>query len=58
MFPIYSERQFSQSHPETEHEYFMRIARNMRDQRARDRRARVIARFTGRRPHHKPSVLA
>ncbi len=58
MFPIYSERQFSQSHPETEHEYFMRLARNMRDQRSRDRRARVIARFTGRRPHHKPSVLA
>jgi hypothetical protein len=57
MFPIYSERQFSQSHPETEHEYFMRLARNMRDQRSRDRRARLVARFTGR-PHHKPSVLA
>ena len=57
MFPIYSERQFSQSHPETEHEYFMRLARNMRDQRNRDRRARLVARFTGR-PHHKPSVLA
>ena len=57
MFPIYSERQFSQSHPETEHEYFMRMARNLRDQRRRDRRARVIARFTGR-PHSKSSVLA
>jgi hypothetical protein len=57
MFPIYSERQFSQSHPETEHEYFMRMARNLRDERRRERRARVLARFTGR-PHHKPSVLA
>ena len=52
MFPIYSERQFSQSHPETEHEYFMRVARNMRDQRRRERRQRVIARITGR-PHGK-----
>ena len=30
MFPIYSERQFSRSRPETEHEYFMRAARNLR----------------------------
>jgi hypothetical protein len=57
MFAIYSERQFSQSHPESEHEYFMRMARNLRDQRRRERRARVIARFTGR-PHSKSSVLA
>jgi hypothetical protein len=52
MFQIYSERQFSESHPETEHEYFMRIARGMRDDRRRDRRRRVIARITGR-PHGK-----
>ena len=52
MFRIYSERQFSQSHPETEHEYFMRVARGMRDQRRRERRQRVIARITGR-PHGK-----
>ncbi len=57
MFAIYSERQFAQPHPETEHEYFMRMARNLRDQRRRERRARVIARFTGR-PHGKSSVLA
>ena len=54
MFPIYSDRQFSQSRPETEHEYFMRMARNMRDQRRRERRQRFIARFTGR-PHAKSS---
>jgi len=35
----------------------MRMARNLRDQRRRERRARVIARFT-HRPHHKSSVLA
>ncbi len=52
MFPIYSERQLSRSRPETEHEYFMRAARNMRDQRRRERRQRVIARITGR-PHGK-----
>ena len=52
MFQIYSERQFSQSHPETEHEYFMRVARGMRDERRRERRLRVIARIT-RRPHGK-----
>jgi hypothetical protein len=52
MFAVYSERQFSQSHPETEHEYFMRMARGMRDQRRRERRQRVIARITGR-PHGK-----
>ena len=58
MFPIYSERQFSQSHPETEHEYFMRVARNMRDQRRRDRRAARHRPASRGRPHDKPSVLA
>ena len=48
MFPIYSERQFSQSRPETEHEYFMRMARNLRDQRSRERRA------ARHRPVHRP----
>ncbi|HEY3766925.1 MAG TPA: hypothetical protein VGL44_17305 [Gaiellales bacterium] len=52
MFPIYSERQFSQSRPETEQEYFMREARSIHDQRRRERRQRVIARVTGR-PHGK-----
>jgi hypothetical protein len=52
MFPIYSERQFSRSRPETEHEYFMRTARNLRDQRRRERRQRVISRII-RRPHEK-----
>jgi hypothetical protein len=56
MFQIYSERQFSQSRPETEMEYFMRMARNMRDQRRRERRQRVIGRFTGHRPHRKPAL--
>jgi len=54
MFPIYSERQFSRSRPETEHEYFMRAARNLRDQRRRERRERVINRIM-RRPHGKSS---
>jgi hypothetical protein len=49
---IQTERQFSQSHPETEHEYFMRLARNIRDERRRDRRRQVIARLIGR-PHGK-----
>jgi hypothetical protein len=48
MFQIYSERQFAESHPETEQEYFMRMARNLRDQRRRERRARIVARVTGR----------
>jgi hypothetical protein len=48
MFQIYSERQFSQSRPETEQEYFLRMARNLRDQRRRERRERIIARVTGR----------
>jgi hypothetical protein len=52
MFPIYSERQTSRSRPETEHEYFMRTARNLRDQRRRERRQRVIDRII-RRPHEK-----
>jgi hypothetical protein len=55
MFPIYSERQISHSRPESEQEYFMRMARNLRDQRSRERRQRFIARFTGR-PHGKSSV--
>jgi hypothetical protein len=54
MFPIYSERQFSQSRPETEQEYFMRMARNLRDQRRRERRDRIVARVTGR-PQRKPA---
>jgi hypothetical protein len=57
LMKIHSERQFSQSQftqsrPETEHDYFMRIARNMRDERRRDRRRQVIARLIGR-PHGK-----
>ena len=52
MFPIYSERQTSSSRPETEHEFFMRTARNLRDQRRRERRQRVIDRII-RRPHEK-----
>jgi hypothetical protein len=52
MFPIYSERQTSHSRPESEHEYFMRTARNLRDQRRRERRQRVISRII-RRPHEK-----
>jgi hypothetical protein len=52
MFPIYSERRFSESRPETEHEYFMRLARGMRDERRRERRRAVVARLT-RRPHGK-----
>jgi hypothetical protein len=47
-----TERKFAQSHPETEHDYFMRMARNMRDERRRDRRRQVIARLIGR-PHGK-----
>jgi hypothetical protein len=39
MFPIYSERQTSRSRPESEHEYFMRAARNLRDQRRREKSA-------------------
>ena len=35
MLQIYSERQFSQAHRETEYEYFMRMASGMRDQRRR-----------------------
>jgi hypothetical protein len=49
---IHSERQFAQSRPETEHEYFTRIARNMRDERRRERRRQVIAKLIGR-PHGK-----
>ena len=49
---IHSERQFAQSRPETEHDYFMRLARNMRDERRRERRRQVIARLIGR-PHGK-----
>jgi hypothetical protein len=52
MFPIYSESQTSHSRPESEHEYFMRAARNLRDQRRRERRQRVISRII-RRPHEK-----
>jgi hypothetical protein len=52
MFPIYSERHVSRSRPESEHEYFMRTARNLRDQRRRERRQRVISRIM-RRPHEK-----
>jgi hypothetical protein len=52
MFPIYSETHTSRSRPETEHEYFMRAARNLRDQRRRERRQRVIDRII-RRPHGK-----
>jgi hypothetical protein len=52
MFPIYSENQTSRFRPETEHEYFMRAARNLRDQRRRERRQRVISRII-RRPHGK-----
>jgi hypothetical protein len=52
MFPIYSERQTSRSRPESEHEYFLRTARNLRDQRRRERRQRVIGRII-RRPHEK-----
>jgi hypothetical protein len=52
MFPIYSERHVSRSRPESEHEYFMRAARNLRDQRRRERRQRVISRIM-RRPHEK-----
>jgi hypothetical protein len=55
MFPIYSEHQVSRSRPESEQEYFMRMARNLRDQRSRERRQRFIARFTGR-PHGKSSL--
>jgi hypothetical protein len=49
---IHTERRFSTSYPETEHDYFMRLARQMRDQRRRERRRQVIARITGR-PHGK-----
>ena len=56
MFQIYSERQFSQSHPETEQEYFMRMARNLRDQRRRERRQQMISRLTGHRTHRKPAL--
>jgi hypothetical protein len=52
---IHSERRFAQSHPETEHDYFMRMARNMRDQRRRERRRQVIARLT-RRPHGRSAA--
>ena len=52
MFPIYSERPFSESRPESEQEYFMRLARGMRDERRRERRRAVVARLT-RRPHGK-----
>jgi len=52
MFPIYSERQFAQSRPESEQEYFMRMARNLRDQRRRERRQKIVARVT-RRPQRK-----
>lgn len=52
MFQIYSERQFAQSHPESEQEYFMRMARNLRDQRRRERREQIVARVT-RRPQRK-----
>jgi hypothetical protein len=53
MFPIYSEQRLtSRSRPESEHEYFMRTARNLRDQRRRERRQRVISRIM-RRPHGK-----
>jgi hypothetical protein len=55
MFQIYSERQFAQSHPESEQEYFMRMARNMRDQQRRERRERIVARVTGR-PQRKPTA--
>ncbi len=49
---IQTERQLSQSRPESEHDYFMRLARNIRDERRRDRRRQVIARLIGR-PHGK-----
>jgi hypothetical protein len=49
---IQTERQLSHSRPESEHDYFMRLARNIRDERRRDRRRQVIARLIGR-PHGK-----
>ena len=49
---IQTERQLSRSRPETEHDYFMRLARNIRDERRRERRRQVIARLIGR-PHGK-----
>jgi hypothetical protein len=52
LMSIHSERQFSRSRPETEHDYFMRLARNMRDERRQERRRQVIARLIGR-PHGK-----
>jgi hypothetical protein len=49
---IQTEGQLSRSRPETEHDYFMRLARNIRDERRRERRRQVIARLIGR-PHGK-----
>ena len=54
MLQIYSERQFAQSYPETEEQYFMRMARNLRDQRRRERRSQLLAKVT-RRPERKPA---
>jgi hypothetical protein len=54
MFQLYSGSRPLEHRPESEYDYFMRMAAGARLQRRQERRRRVINRLTGR-PHGKQS---